>query len=87
MTSSSNRLFNHAFRGPLGAFSEPEIVADGLARGLETRAQRIFAPRWWSAVSALRGIVNPLTDSVLDRDRTTHDLIRQIEQQRITSHA
>jgi hypothetical protein len=31
--------------------------------------------------------VNPLTDSVLDRDRTTHDLIRQIEQQRITSQA
>jgi hypothetical protein len=28
-----------------------------------------------------------LTDSVLDRDRITHDLIRQIEQQRITSHA
>ena len=82
-----NRLFNHAFRGPLGAFSEPEVVADGLVRGLETRAPRIFAPRWWSAVSALRGIVNPLTDSVLDRDRTTHDLIRQIEQQRITSHA
>jgi NAD(P)-dependent dehydrogenase (short-subunit alcohol dehydrogenase family) len=82
-----NRLFRHAFRGPLGAFSEPEVVADGLVRGLETRAPRIFAPRWWSAVSALRGIVNPLTDSVLDRDRTTHDLIRQIEQQRITSHA
>jgi len=63
-----------------------KVVADGLVRGLQTRAPRVFAPRWWSAVSALRGIVNPLTDSVLDRDRTTHDLIRQIEQQRITSH-
>jgi NAD(P)-dependent dehydrogenase (short-subunit alcohol dehydrogenase family) len=82
-----NRLFTHAFRGPLGTFSEPEVVADGLVRGLETRAPRIFAPRWWTAVSVLRGIVNPLTDSVLDRDRTTHDLIRQLEQQRITSHA
>jgi NAD(P)-dependent dehydrogenase (short-subunit alcohol dehydrogenase family) len=82
-----NRLFRHAFRGPLGAFSEPEVVADGLVRGLERRAPRIFAPRWWSAVSALRGLVNPLTDSILDRDRTTQDLIRQIEQQRITSRA
>jgi NAD(P)-dependent dehydrogenase (short-subunit alcohol dehydrogenase family) len=82
-----NRLFRHAFRGPLGTFSEPEIVAHALVRGLERRAPRIFAPRWWSAVSALRGIVDPLTDSVLDRDGTTHDLIQQIEQQRITSNA
>jgi NAD(P)-dependent dehydrogenase (short-subunit alcohol dehydrogenase family) len=82
-----NRLFRHAFRGPFGAFSEPEVVADGLVRGLETRAPRIFAPRWWSAVSVLRGIVSPLTDSVLDRDRTTQGLIRQIEQQRISRPA
>ncbi|QLL05354.1 SDR family NAD(P)-dependent oxidoreductase [Mycobacterium vicinigordonae] len=74
-----NRLFNHAFRGPLGMFSEPEVVAAGLVRGLQTRAPRMFAPRWWAAVSALRGIVNPLTDALLDRDHTSQDLIRQIE--------
>ncbi|MFL1428129.1 MULTISPECIES: SDR family NAD(P)-dependent oxidoreductase [unclassified Nocardiopsis] len=77
-----NRLFDHAFRGPLGTFSEPEVVAAGLVRGLRTRAPRMFAPRWWAGVSALRGIVNPLTDALIGRDRTTHDLIRQIESRR-----
>lgn len=77
-----NTLFNHAFRGPLGAFAEPDVIADGLVRGLQTRAARKFAPSWWSAVSALRGIVNPLTDALLDRDQTSHDLLRQIERHR-----
>lgn len=45
----------------------------------------IFAPRPWAAYSALRGVLNPLTDAVLDRDKTTHDLLRQIERQREAS--
>lgn len=80
-----NRLFNHAFRGPLGTFSDPEVVAAGLVRGLQTRAPRMFAPRWWAAVSVLRGILNPLTDALLDRDHTSQDLIRQIERRRHAS--
>lgn len=82
-----HQLFTHAFRGPLGAFSEPEVVADGLVRGLEARAPRIFAPRWWSVVSALRGVVSPLTDAALDHDITLHDLVRRIEHRRSTSRA
>lgn len=33
-----NRLFRHAYRGPLDKFSEPETVAAGLVRGLHKRA-------------------------------------------------
>jgi NAD(P)-dependent dehydrogenase (short-subunit alcohol dehydrogenase family) len=82
-----NELFNHAFRGPLGAFAEPEVVANGLVRGLQKRSPRIFAPRWWASVSALRGIVNPVTDAVLGRDQTVHELVLKIERQRVDSRA
>lgn len=78
-----NQLFKHAFRGPLGTFSEPEVVAKGLVSGIQKRSPRIFAPQWWSIVSAVRGIFNPLTDSIIDHDKVTHNFIRKIEQQRL----
>ncbi|MGA5541511.1 SDR family NAD(P)-dependent oxidoreductase [Mycobacterium sp. NPDC051198] len=77
-----NRLFKHAYRGWLGKMHPPEIVANGLVRGLQRRSPRIFAPRIWAAYSALRGILNPLTDLALDRDKTTHQLLRELEAQR-----
>ena len=77
-----NQLFRHAFRGPLGTFTEPDAVAAGLVRGLQKRSPRMFAPRWYAGVSALRGIVNPLTDATLDRDETVHDLVRRFEEHR-----
>lgn len=77
-----DQLFKRAFRGPLGHFSEPEVVAAGLVTGLQKRSPRIFAPRPWAAYSALRGVLNPLTDSVLNRDKTVHRLIRQLEARR-----
>lgn len=77
-----DQLFKHAFRGPLGHFSVPEVVAAGLVTGLRKRSPRIFAPRPWAAYSALRGVLNPLTDAVLNRDNTIHSLVRQIETRR-----
>ncbi len=40
----------------------PDEAAAAVVRGIEERAPRIFAPRWWRYVSALRGILNPLLD-------------------------
>lgn len=48
-------------------------------RGIEERAPRIFAPRWWRYVSALRGIVNPLLDRRFERDRRMIETVREIE--------
>ncbi|OBK85072.1 SDR family NAD(P)-dependent oxidoreductase [Mycolicibacter sinensis] len=77
-----DQLFKHFYRGPLGHFSEPEVIAAGLVTGLQKRSPRIFAPRPWSAYSALRGILNPLTDALVSRDKFGHDLIQQLEVRR-----
>lgn len=57
----------------------PEEAGAAVARGIEERAPRIFAPKWWRYVSALRGIVNPLLDRRFERDRRMIETVREIE--------
>ena len=40
----------------------PAEAGAAVVRGIEERAPRIFAPKWWRYVSALRGLINPLLD-------------------------
>jgi NAD(P)-dependent dehydrogenase (short-subunit alcohol dehydrogenase family) len=61
----------------------PDEAAAGLIRGIEERAPRIFVPRWWRYVSALRGIVNPLLDRRMERDAKTQALIRDLDEKRL----
>ena len=48
-------------------------------RGIEERAPRIFAPKWWRYVSALRGLINPLLDRRLESDAKMQGALRTIE--------
>ena len=48
----------------------PDEAGAAVVRGIEERAPRIFAPKWWRYVSALRGLLNPLLDRRLERDAT-----------------
>lgn len=57
----------------------PEEAAAGLVRGIEERAPRIFVPKWWRYVSALRGLVNPLLDRRMENDEKARALIRDID--------
>jgi len=57
----------------------PDEVATQVASGIEKRSARIMVPRRWEPISALRGIVNPLTDRALDRNTELHGLLRQLE--------
>jgi NAD(P)-dependent dehydrogenase (short-subunit alcohol dehydrogenase family) len=57
----------------------PEEAGAAVARGIEARAPRIFAPRWWRYVSALRGLINPLLDRRFERDRRMIETVREIE--------
>jgi hypothetical protein len=50
-------------------------------RGIEERAPRVFAPRWWRYVSAFRGLVNPLLDRRTERDAKIARMIRLSEQE------
>ena len=49
----------------------PAEAGAAVVRGIEERAPRIFAPKWWRYVSALRGLLNPLLDRRAERDRAS----------------
>ena len=49
----------------------PDEAGAGLVRGIEERAPRVFVPKWWRYVSALRGLVNPLLDRRMESDAKT----------------
>jgi len=58
---------------------QPDEAAAAVVRGIEQRAPRIFAPRWWRYVSALRGIVNMLLDRRMEREAAMTATIRAVE--------
>jgi len=57
----------------------PDEAGAATVRGIEERAPRIFAPKWWRYVSALRGILNPILDRRFDRDPQMFETIRAVE--------
>jgi NAD(P)-dependent dehydrogenase (short-subunit alcohol dehydrogenase family) len=57
----------------------PAEAGAEVVRGIEARAPRIFAPRWWRFVSALRGLLNPLLDSRVERDGEMAATVREVE--------
>lgn len=50
-----------------------------LVRGVEMRAPRIFAPKYWRCISALRGILNPILDWNMERNAVAIKVIREVE--------
>jgi NAD(P)-dependent dehydrogenase (short-subunit alcohol dehydrogenase family) len=57
----------------------PEQAGEALARGIERRQPRVLAPRWWSGVAALRGLLGPLMDYAGSRSTRIHEEVRQME--------
>jgi NAD(P)-dependent dehydrogenase (short-subunit alcohol dehydrogenase family) len=57
----------------------PDEAAAAFVRGIEERAPRMFAPKWWRYVSAFRGLINPLLDKRMERDAKTQALIRDLD--------
>jgi len=60
----------------------PDVAGAAIVRGIEERAPRVFAPRWWRYVSAFRGLVNPLLDRRTERDAKIARMIRLSEEER-----
>lgn len=58
---------------------QPDEAAAALIRGIEERAPRTFAPKWWGIPSYLRGILNPILDRRFDRDPKMRQAIREVE--------
>jgi NAD(P)-dependent dehydrogenase (short-subunit alcohol dehydrogenase family) len=57
----------------------PPQAGAAVVKGVEERAPRIFAPRWWRYLSALRGLLNPLLDRRSERDPRIAAAIRDAE--------
>lgn len=57
----------------------PEDAGAAIARALEKRASRTFAPKVWRYISAFRGLVNPLLDRRFERDKNVAALVTEAE--------
>jgi NAD(P)-dependent dehydrogenase (short-subunit alcohol dehydrogenase family) len=64
---------------PLRKRLTPAQAGEAIARGIERRAPQIIAPKRWTIVSALRGIVNPLTDSYAVKDAETQSFVAELD--------
>ena len=58
---------------------QPAEAGAATVRGIEERAPRIWAPKWWRYVSAARGVLNPLLDRRVERDPNLAETIRLVE--------
>lgn len=57
----------------------PGQAGEVLARALERRAARTIAPRRWTLLSVLRGIINPVIDAGIARDSEIQALLREAD--------
>jgi NAD(P)-dependent dehydrogenase (short-subunit alcohol dehydrogenase family) len=57
----------------------PSEAGAAIVAGIEERAPRIFAPKWWRYVSLLRGILNPLLDRRMEKDRRMIAAVLEVE--------
>jgi NAD(P)-dependent dehydrogenase (short-subunit alcohol dehydrogenase family) len=57
----------------------PAEAGAALVSGIEERAPRVFAPKWWRYVSAMRGIVMPLLDRRMERDDRMAAFLRGLD--------
>jgi NAD(P)-dependent dehydrogenase (short-subunit alcohol dehydrogenase family) len=64
---------------------KPEEAAAALVHGIEERAPRVFAPKWWRYASAFRGLLNPVFDRRMERDAKVHAAIRGVEADKATA--
>ncbi len=58
---------------------QPEVAAAALADGLARRAPRVVVPARWNVISALRGLINPVLDARLSRDRRTLNVLTELD--------
>ena len=75
--SAGNRqdLFPEFIRRRITPAQAGEAVAEAVLR----RRARVIAPRYWTALSVLRGVVNPAFDLLTARQQRVQDVIREAE--------
>ncbi len=58
---------------------QPEDAAKSIVDGLARRSSTVFAPSRWNPLSVLRGLINPVLDSRMSRDRRTLAALSALE--------
>jgi NAD(P)-dependent dehydrogenase (short-subunit alcohol dehydrogenase family) len=58
----------------------PSEAGEAIVDGIERRVPRIIRPRWWRAYSVLRGLLNPVLDTRVERDERFREAVREGEQ-------
>ncbi|MFC9876223.1 short-chain dehydrogenase/reductase [Nocardia salmonicida] len=76
---AAQELVRLGFPAPLRTPITPEQIAKDIVGGIEDRSARIISPSRWAPVSAARGVVNILSDELIDRHTRMQALIRQLE--------
>lgn len=64
---------------PLHKRLPPTAAGEAIVRGIERRQPRIIRPRRWALMSALRGILGPLTDAQMEREQRMQANLRELE--------
>src|SRR5208282_1627594 len=77
---TATRMREIAYPSLLGTAITPARAAGAVARGIENRSPRIIVPRRWQPVSALRGVLNPVTDLIAERHPELRRLLRRLEE-------
>jgi NAD(P)-dependent dehydrogenase (short-subunit alcohol dehydrogenase family) len=57
----------------------PAQAGEAVALGIEQRRPRVIAPRYWTAMSVLRGVVNPALDRLSSRMPRVQAMMREVE--------
>ena len=57
----------------------PSAAGEAIVAGVEARAARIIRPKRWTAVSVLRGVLNPLLDKQMLGDADTQAIARELD--------
>lgn len=58
---------------------QPEVAAAAIADGLERRRSAIAVPSRWRPIGALRGILGPVSDARLARDRSVQRALSELD--------
>jgi NAD(P)-dependent dehydrogenase (short-subunit alcohol dehydrogenase family) len=57
----------------------PDAAGAAIVRGVERRAPRVIAPKWWGVYSVMRGAINPLLDRRMETDAEMQAMLQQAE--------
>jgi hypothetical protein len=57
----------------------PDEAGEAVARAVERRRPRVIAPRYWTVMSVLRGLLNPALDLAAVRATVIQDMLREAD--------